>query len=459
MYLMIIYLDNDTPLEISRLKSEIKIAVDRGLQIAIFNCCNGLGLAEQLSDLNIPYIIVMREIVPNQCAQDFLRQLLDLYSQGDSFPVAFKQARQSLRLSPGGFAQFADWLPILFHNPLSHHVTWRDLSATVFRRFLPPQIITVCNYLSQPNRRIWTSTLLGSAGALLALNLQSRPQIVAWENEVADRLQGARIEMMSLPPAQVAIVNYQAVNFSGHLSNDRELRPLIDRVEKDTQPIAWGINFVINNSTIFARPNVIQGCNHELLNDANSNNYLQLPQCDRQTIDSILQTANLAKSNPPDFRLNLKLIDRIEKIDLDKVSTLSKAEIDKLFNRKIILVGDIDPQEINSLALSAIAIDQIVLANNPQSLPLSIYRSTSEQFLWIFGWSLLTGRVTWRSKWKLFFLITIAGEIVIAGILLLLGQGLPLVITPVAMIFVGGAVRFLMTVRSEKIDRHLSRSL
>ena len=121
----VIYLDNDTPLEISRLKIEIQIAVDRGLQIAIFNCCNGLGLAEQLSDLNIPYIIVMREIVPNQCAQNFLRQLLDLYSQGDSFPAAFKQARQSLRLSPGGFAQFADWLPILFHNPLSHHVTWR----------------------------------------------------------------------------------------------------------------------------------------------------------------------------------------------------------------------------------------------------------------------------------------------------------------------------------------------
>ena len=455
----VIYLDNDTPLEISRLKIEIQIAVDRGLQIAIFNCCNGLGLAEQLSDLNIPYIIVMREIVPNQCAQNFLRQLLDLYSQGDSFPAAFKQARQSLRLSPGGFAQFADWLPILFHNPLSHHVTWRDLSATVFSRLLPPQIITACNYLSQPNRRIWTGTLLGSVGALLALNLQSRPPIVAWENAIVDRLQGARIEMISLPPAQVAIVNYQAVNFSGHLSNDSELRPLIDRVEKDTKPIAWGINFVINNSTMFARPNVIQGCENKLLNDSNSNNYLQLPQCDRQTIDSILQTANLAKSNPPDFRLNLKLIDRIDKIDLDKISTLSKAEVEKLFNRKIILVGDLDPQEINSLALSAIAIDQIVLANNPQSLPLSIYRSTNEQFLWIFSWLMLTGMVTWHSKWKLFFLMTIAGEIAITGRLLLLGQGLPLVITPVAMIFVGGAVRVLMTVRSEKTARHLPRSL
>jgi hypothetical protein len=142
----VIYFDNDHPIEISRLKTTIQIAVERGLQIAIFNCCNGLGLAEQLSDLNIPYIIVMREIVPNQCAQDFLRQLLTQYSRGDSFPAAFKQARKSLKLSVGGFAQFADWLPILFHNPLSDQVTWRDLSVTAFRSLVPTGVSCLGKY-------------------------------------------------------------------------------------------------------------------------------------------------------------------------------------------------------------------------------------------------------------------------------------------------------------------------
>ena len=173
----IIYLDNDTPLSIGRLKTELQQAIELGLQIAIFNCCNGLGLAEQIADLNIPYIIVMREVIPHQTAQDFLENLLTVYSQGQSFPNAFSYARQKLRLAAGDFAQFADWLPILFHNPLSDSVTWQDLSATVFSRLIPPQITDTCRYLSHPQRQIWTIvglSLLG--GSLLALSLQSQPQ-------------------------------------------------------------------------------------------------------------------------------------------------------------------------------------------------------------------------------------------------------------------------------------------
>jgi hypothetical protein len=104
----IIYLNNRTPLEISRLKIEVERAVDRGLKIAIFNCCSGLGLAEQLSDVNLPYIIVMREKIPDRVAQQFLVDLLTQYREGNSFPEAFRYARQRLILADGSFARFAD---------------------------------------------------------------------------------------------------------------------------------------------------------------------------------------------------------------------------------------------------------------------------------------------------------------------------------------------------------------
>jgi hypothetical protein len=424
----VIYLDNNTPVEISRLKAEIQTAVDRGLQIAIFNCCNGLGLAEQLSDISIPYLIVMREIVPNQCAQDFLKQLLDRYSQGDSFPTAFKYARQSLQLSAGGFAQFADWLPILFHNPLSNDVTWQDLSATAFSSSIPPQIKEICKYLNQPNRRILTNVGLSLVGSLLAISLQSQPQIVAWESAIIDRVQAAQVEKLPLSPSQVTIVNYDALDFGGFVPNDAVLRELIDRVQATAKPIVWIVNLEIGNeSTIFER-HIIQGCNDENLTNSNSQDRLQLDRCDRDLLKSIAKFG-LNESVSQDFRLNTNLLTdpnrRIDRVKLSDVTSgaKSKVEIDKLFNNKFIIVGHFNDREINSVAREAIAIDQVIRANDKQyPLPMLVSRSIGEQYLWIFAWLLLTGILVRHRRWKLLVLMSIGGEIGIALILLCLGH-------------------------------------
>lgn len=458
----VIYLDNDTPLEISRLKLEIQTAVDRGLQIAIFNCCNGLGLAEQLSDLNIPYIIVMREIVPNQCAQDFLKQLLDRYSRGDSFPAAFKYARQSLRLSSGGFAQFADWLPILFHNPLSNDVTWQDLSATVLSSLVPTQVTAICSYLNQPNHRIVTNVALSLVGSLLAINFQSQPQIVTWENAIVDRVQLAQVEKLPLSPSQVTIVNYDALDFGGFVSNDTVLRELINRVQATAKPIVWIINFEIGSeSTIFDK-HIIQGCTNENLINSSLKERLQLDKCGRQLLKSVAKLS-LNESVVPDFRLNPNLLTnpnyRIDRVNLTDIigEVKSEVEIKQLFDRQFVIVGHFNDREISSVAREAIAIDQIIRANDKQHpLPLLVSRSIGEKWLWIFAWSLLTGTLLRHHQWKLLFLISIVGEIVIVGILLTLGQGLPIIMTPIVMISVGGMVRGIIFTSRSNRDRQIA---
>lgn len=48
-------------------------AIAHGLKLAIFNSCDGSKLAQDLQALNIPTAIVMKEPVPNQVAQDFVR--------------------------------------------------------------------------------------------------------------------------------------------------------------------------------------------------------------------------------------------------------------------------------------------------------------------------------------------------------------------------------------------------
>jgi len=51
---------------IADLKNALDIAInENGLQLAIFNSCDGLGLANQLTQLHLPQSIVMREPVPD----------------------------------------------------------------------------------------------------------------------------------------------------------------------------------------------------------------------------------------------------------------------------------------------------------------------------------------------------------------------------------------------------------
>jgi hypothetical protein len=77
----------------SDLKYALKTAVEKGLKIAVFNSCDGLGLARELADLKIPQILVMREPVPDKVAQEFLKYFLIAYARGESFYLAVKEAR------------------------------------------------------------------------------------------------------------------------------------------------------------------------------------------------------------------------------------------------------------------------------------------------------------------------------------------------------------------------------
>jgi hypothetical protein len=447
----VIYLDNDHQIEISRLKIEIQTAVGRGLQIAIFNCCNGLGLAEQLSDLHIPYLIVMREIVPNQCAQDFLKQLLTRYSQGNSFPAAFKQAKQSLRLSSGGFAQFADWLPILFHNPLSDRVTWRDLSVSVLRSLVPKQIVASCRYLTQQNHRISMVLGLSSLVSILAINFQSDPRLVAWENAIVDQFQATQFQLLAKSSSPVTIVNYDdAIVLPGSIiSHDSKINELIAQVEDKAKPIAWSVSFNIANKATVFNNRIFAGCVDKPISNLARRNVFHINRCDRELISSVLDKYGLSESVAKDFKLNTNLLGneqpQIDRVNTSEIAKYSTAQLKKKFDGKIILVGSLNLPEINSLTREAMAIDQIIRARDPQQfIPLLIDRSITEQFLWIFLWSILIGLVAWQPKWKLLFLATILSEIMIAGICLIFGQGLPIMITSIVMISVGGTIRVLI---------------
>ncbi|MFB2891604.1 CHAT domain-containing protein [Aerosakkonemataceae cyanobacterium BLCC-F50] len=123
-----IYINDKESLTINQLKFALKRAIAQGLQLAIFNSCDGLGLAQDLADLHIPQIIVMREPVPDKVAQEFLKYFLAAFSSGKSFYLAVREARERLQWLEQEFP-CASWLPVICQNPAEVLPTWQELTS------------------------------------------------------------------------------------------------------------------------------------------------------------------------------------------------------------------------------------------------------------------------------------------------------------------------------------------
>ena len=121
-----IYINKTDSLTINELREPLKKAINKGLKLAIFNSCDGLGLAQELAHLQIPQIIVMREPVPDKVAQAFLKCFLNAFASGKSLYLSVKEAREKLRdleqNLPG-----VSWLPVICQNPSQLMPTWDKL--------------------------------------------------------------------------------------------------------------------------------------------------------------------------------------------------------------------------------------------------------------------------------------------------------------------------------------------
>jgi hypothetical protein len=111
----------------------LRKAIARGLKLAIFNSCDGLGLARRLERLHLPQMIAMREPVPDRVAQEFLKHFLTSFSSGQPLYAAVREAREQLQ-SLENHCPCATWLPILHQNPTAHPLTWLSLHPSS----LPP---------------------------------------------------------------------------------------------------------------------------------------------------------------------------------------------------------------------------------------------------------------------------------------------------------------------------------
>jgi branched-chain amino acid transport system substrate-binding protein len=122
-----IYINETESFTLEEVQASLRQAGNSGLKIAIFNSCDGLGLVSALADSGIPWMIVMREPVPDRVAQLFLSYFLEAFSQGKPFLLAVQNARHQLEGIQGEFP-CATWLPIVCQNSAAIPLHWPQWS-------------------------------------------------------------------------------------------------------------------------------------------------------------------------------------------------------------------------------------------------------------------------------------------------------------------------------------------
>ncbi len=223
-----IYLNAEESITITQLKHSLNIAIARGLQIAIFNSCEGVGLALELADLSLPYTVVMGEPVPDRIAQLFLKYFLTTFAGGKIFTLAVKEARQKLA---GWETEFicASWLPIIWQNPTMKCLTWQDLQLSE-------------NPQSKYRQKLWQMALLGSllvsSGVMAMRWLGWLEPIELW---AYDRTLQQRPAENIDPRILVVEIDETDTNRDRYPLRDETLVRAIDILES-SQPVAIGLD-------------------------------------------------------------------------------------------------------------------------------------------------------------------------------------------------------------------------
>jgi CHASE2 domain-containing sensor protein len=124
-----IYINQTESLTLNQLRNALKKAISRGLKLAIFNSCDGLGLAQSLADLHIPQVIVMRELVPDRVAHEFFKYFLTAFSAGQSLYISVREARERLEKLEDDHP-CATWLPVICQNPAAELADWQRLQGS-----------------------------------------------------------------------------------------------------------------------------------------------------------------------------------------------------------------------------------------------------------------------------------------------------------------------------------------
>lgn len=129
-----IQLTQSHKLELSDFRFALRVAAEKGLRLAIFNSCDGIGLAHQLAaekGIVLPHLVFMREKLPDPVSPKFLQHFLEAFTLGKSLYTSVQEAQKILHDDWEKEYPCASWLPVVCPNPTEETPTWDSLSKDI----------------------------------------------------------------------------------------------------------------------------------------------------------------------------------------------------------------------------------------------------------------------------------------------------------------------------------------
>lgn len=144
-------------ISMSEISPQLSLAQQRGLNVAIFNSCTGLNIAQSLIDLGFGQVMVMREPIHHRVIQEFLIKFLQGLGKYLDIYDSSMEARQFLHQEKRYIYPSSYFLPSLFCQPgaklyriqpfrwkdylyqiLPKPIEWAVLTASCLLVTLPP---------------------------------------------------------------------------------------------------------------------------------------------------------------------------------------------------------------------------------------------------------------------------------------------------------------------------------
>lgn len=248
-------------LAISQLKNALKAAIRRGLKLAIFNSCDGIGLGRNLADLNIPQMIVMREGVPDLIAQEFLKNFLTAFSGSKPFYLAVREARERLQGLENEFP-CASWLPVICQNPTTVPTTWQELRGNFADTEFVGEVSTK-GKISTPKFKFWNVLLSTLIVAVSTLGLRYLGVFEKIELQTFDQM--LRLRPKEAPDPRLIIVEITEKDIQSRQEttkgmksiSDSTLAKLLNKLQK-YQPRVVGLDIYRDSADPPKKSNLIQ---------------------------------------------------------------------------------------------------------------------------------------------------------------------------------------------------------
>ncbi|MDJ0696153.1 CHASE2 domain-containing protein [Mastigocoleus sp. MO_188.B34] len=226
----------NTCLYLSELETHLSIAKKKGLQVAIFNSCSGLSIANKLIDLGISQVAIMREPIHNQIATDFIVKFSQALAEYKDVHECLLAASQYLKVEKNLTYPSSYLVPSLFCHP----------AAPLFR-------IEPFGFKQSLKSLIPTPLEAVTISALVLISLQLPVQGWLLERRVLAqaiyRNLTGQINSVTTPPVLLVQIDNESINkariFNPRPMDRKYLASLIDKLVELKAPVI-GIDYLLD---------------------------------------------------------------------------------------------------------------------------------------------------------------------------------------------------------------------